>query len=148
MSNIEKKEKKTRCYTYFHIYGKNFDPEQLKKALGLSAFRSHSDTDTNRAGKTYNFSTLSICYVEDYNVYLYKMMEKTIEPLWDKIDLLNELREKYNLKYYINVVPHIYTDEITPVLSPSLKVMDFCHLVRAEIDIDYYIYDQRPIEED
>ena len=67
-------------------------------------------------------------------------MEKTIEPLLDKIDVLNELREKYNLKYSLIVVPHIIVNKINPDLSPSMKVIDFCHAIRADISIDLYLY--------
>ena len=42
---------------------------------------------------------------------------------------------------FLEVVPRIFAGEITPTLSPSLEVVDFCHETRTELDVDMYVFD-------
>ena len=134
-------KKENSCYTYFHIHGDDFPIEEITKVLGESPFRSWYKTDIREAdGKQFGFCNWSGFRVDDYDPYVEKQMEKTIEPLLDKIDILNKLREKYNLEYSIVVVPQVYVNKINPDLSPSMNVIDFCHAVRARISIDLYLY--------
>jgi len=134
-------KKENSCYTYFHIHGDDFPLEEITKALGESPFRSWYKTDIRKAdGKEFGFCNWSGFRVDDYDPYTEIQMEKTIELLLDKIDVLNGLREKYNLEYSLVVVPQIYVNKINPDLSPSMKVIDFCHAVRAKISIDLYLY--------
>ena len=134
-------KKENSCYTYFHISGDDFPIEEVSKLLDATPFRSWYKTDIRKAdGKEFGFCNWSGFRCDDYDPYVDLQMEKTIEPLLDKIETLNKLREKYNLSYSLMVVPKIYVDKINPDLSPSLKVIDFCHAVRAEISIDLYLY--------
>ena len=66
-------------------------------------------------------------------------MLATITPLLDKVELLNEFRLKYNVKYYLSVVPSVVVDNLAPCLAPSLEIIDFCSATRTEIDIDLYV---------
>lgn len=69
-------------------------------------------------------------------------MCKTIEPLFDKVDLLNAIRNEFNVVFTLEIVPTIYAGNINPCLAPSLKVIDFCHATRTQIDIDLYVMEQ------
>ena len=69
-------------------------------------------------------------------------MHKTIAPLFDKVDLLNRIKEEFDVEFTLEIVPTIYVGNINPCLAPSLKVIDFCHATRTEIDIDLYVIDQ------
>ena len=134
-------KKENSCYTYFQISGDDFSIEEVSKLLDAAPFRSWYKTDIRKAdGNEYGFCNWSGFRVDEYCPYTEQQVEKTIGPLLDKIEILNDLREKYNLHYSIVVVPQIYVNEINPDLSPSLKVIDFCHAVRAEFSIDLYLY--------
>lgn len=67
-------------------------------------------------------------------------MRKTIAPLLDKIDLLNQIHHANNVTFVLEIVPTIYVDDQNPCLGPPLDVIDFCHATRTEIDIDMYVY--------
>ena len=75
-------------------------------------------------------------------------MRKTIAPLQDKISLLNEIRGKNEVYFYLVIVPTIYAGDINPCLAPPLDVIDFCHATRTEIDIDMYIYESTDKEDE
>ena len=68
-------------------------------------------------------------------------MRKTIAVLQDKIPVLNQIREKYDVSFFLEIVPEIYANDTNPCLAPSLDIIDFCHATRTEIDIDMYVYD-------
>ena len=59
----------------------------------------------------------------------------------DDIKEMIKLIEKYDVEYYLEVVPEIYSYNSHPCLAPSLDVIDFCHETRTNIDIDLYIMD-------
>ena len=129
-----------RCRTYFDIVGE-FDPDEMTKRLGLKPFRSWKSTDIRRAdGKQYGFAKWAACLEEDYDPYVYKMMEKTIAPLQGKIEELNAIRKEHDVKFYLTVVPHVIAGGINPCLAPSLEVMRFCVATETEIDLDLYTY--------
>ena len=77
----------------------------------------------------------------EYDVFVDNQMKKTIALLQNKISLLNQIKNEYDVSFFLEVVPMIYTDESTPCLAPSLEIIDFCHATRTEIDIDMYVYD-------
>ena len=119
----------------------DFPLEEVRKLFPFEP-KDYWDKDDIRSadGKPFGFSCLKYNIVEEYDPYVYKMMEKCIEPFLDKVELLKSLKEKYQIEYYLVVVPSLVVDNINPCLAPSLKVMDFCTETRTEIDCDLYLY--------
>ena len=130
---------KQNCYTYFAIEG-DFDIDEVTNLLGIKPSKSWKKTDLRKDGKPFGFDFIEMCRNENYDPYVYQMMEITIEPLIDKIEALKEIKKKYDVKFYLVVVPSLATEGVNPAVSPSLKVMDFCHEARCELDIDLYVY--------
>ncbi len=67
------------------------------------------------------------------------MMRATIAPLLDRVELLKKIREEYDVKFWLSVVPTVHVGESSPTLAPPLDVIDFCHATRTELDIDLYV---------
>ena len=128
------------CYTYFTIVG-NFDPDSVSLLLNLNPDQSWRIGDLRRNGTAYDFARWSFGKCDTYDMTVANQMRKTIAPLLDKIDILNEIRYKNSVNFYLEVVPSVHPGHINPCLAPSLDIMDFCHATRTEIDIDLYIYD-------
>ena len=129
------------CYTYFRITG-DFDPDIITIRLGLQPDRFWKIGDKRRNGTEYDFASWAIGRCEEYDVLTENQMHKTIAPLLDKMDLLNRIREEFDVSFTLEIVPTIYADNTTPCLAPSLKVIDFCHATRTKIDIDLYVMNQ------
>ena len=130
---------KNSCYTYFKIVG-DFDPDDISALLNLTPERTWKIGDLRRNGTKYDFALWEIGRCAEYDVEVENQMRKTISVLQDKISLLNQIRDQYNVTFYLDVVPSIYVDDINPCLAPSLDVIDFCHATRTEISIDLYLY--------
>lgn len=126
------------CYTYFRITG-NFDPNVVTEELGLQPVRSWRIGDKRRNGTVYDFASWEFGRCDNYDVIVANQMHITIDPLLDKIDLLNDIRDKFDVAFTLEIGPTIHVENTNPCLAPSLKVIDFCHATRTEIDIDLYL---------
>ena len=129
---------KNTCHTYFKIVG-NFKTDEISEILGLLSDKKWDIGDCRKNGSKYDFAIWKIGYCDKYDVLVTNQMEATIAPLLNKIDILQKIKENYDVDFYLTVVPTIYTEETTPCLSPSMAIIDFCHQTRTEIDIDMYL---------
>ena len=128
------------CYTYFRIVG-NFNPDDVSALLNLTPEESWKIGDLQRNSTTkYEFANWTIGKCAEYDVYVENQMRKTISILLDKIATLNQIREDNDVKFFLEIVPYIYVDDINPCLAPPLDVIDFCHATRTQIDIDMYLF--------
>ena len=135
-------KEKNACYTYFRIVG-DFDPDEITRKLGLSPFEIRRIGDALAGGRRSEFAAWNFGKCDDYDLCTDEQMWRTIEPLLGKEDILNEIRERYDVVFWLEIVPELYVSETTPSLAPSLEVMDFCHATRTRLDIDLYIYGKK-----
>lgn len=130
---------KNSCYTYFKIVG-NFDPDEVSNALGLEPERAWRIGDLRRNGTAYDFANWEIGRCDEYDAEVEKQMRKTLSLLWNKTAELNRIREENDVRFFLEIVPSVYVDDVAPCLAPPLDVIDFCYATRTEIDIDMYLY--------
>ena len=140
-------ETKNKCYTYFRIVG-DFDPDVISTRLGIIPNDSWKPGDLRKDGSLHTFSCWTCGRCDEYDVGTQNQMRKTISVLIDKIGVLNQIRNEFDVSFYLEVVPEIYVDDINPCLAPTLDVIDFCHATRTEIDIDLYVYSSEDEEQD
>ena len=129
---------KNTCYTYFKITG-DFDPDVITKRLGLIPSKTWKIGDKRKNGTLYDFALWEFGRCNNYDVIVENQMHITIASLLDKIDILNEIKNELGVDYTLEIVPTVYSSNASPCLAPSLKVIDFCHATRTEIDIDLYV---------
>ena len=75
----------------------------------------------------------------NYDVYVSNMINNVINKL-DK-EKLNDLRNKYNLDYYLVIKPEIYINDIKQCLSLDDNIIEFLYLTKTHLDLDYYLYE-------
>ena len=127
------------CYTYFKIVG-NFDPDKISSILGLIPDKKWSIGDLRSDGRTYEFACWIYGKCECYDVYVENMMMKTIKDLLDKTEILKNIKNNYDVSYYLQIVPEVFVNESTPCLAPNLDIMRFCCETETELDIDLYVF--------
>ena len=113
------------CYTYFKIVG-NFNPDDVTELLNLTPEKTWKIGDLRRNGTKYDFALWEIGRCTEYDVEVENQMRKTIAVLQDKIPLLNQIRQEYDVSFCLEIVPTIYVGDTDPCLNPSLDVIDFC----------------------
>lgn len=129
------------CYTYFKING-NFHPDVVTELLQLTPEKTWKIGDLRPNGTKFDFAHWEIGRCTEYDVHVENQMRKTIAVLQDKISLLNQIRQEYDVRFFLVIVPYIYVDDINPCLAPSLDVMDFCCATNTEIDLDMYLHNE------
>ncbi len=132
------RKKENTCYTYFSIRG-TFEPDVITEMLGLKPFKSWRSTDLRKNGTQYGFDSWDYGKCEDYDVETERQIKQTISALLPKIEVLKQIKAKFDVEYYIEIVPEIYSYNSTPALGPDLEIIDFCHETRTHIDIDLYV---------
>ena len=132
----------SHCRTYFRIAG-DFDPAEITEMLGLQPEAARKKGDKRPNGTVYGFSVWKFGSCCEYDIETTVQMEKTIEPLLPKTEILKEIARLYGASFTLEAVPVICTaDESLPCLAPSLKVMRFCCETGTELDIDLYLTDK------
>lgn len=126
------------CYTYFAIKGE-FNPDDITRRIGLNPSKIWKKGDKRNNGTEYDFSYWEFGFCDEYDVVTEKQMQKTLEPLLSKTAILNEIRKESDVVFVLEIVPTVYSENAIPCLAPSMKVIDFCHETRTEIDIDLYV---------
>ncbi|MEL7603733.1 MAG: DUF4279 domain-containing protein [Bacillota bacterium] len=133
------RSKVNSCYTYFAIKG-NFNPDKITEILGLIPSQTWKIGDKRKYGNSYyDFALWEYGKNEIYDVITENQMMITISNLKLKIPLLQEIKQKYDVSFVLEVVPNIYIGESTPALAPNREIIEFCYLTGTEIDIDLYI---------
>ncbi len=131
---------KNSCYTYFRITG-DFDPDIVTEKLGLLPDKTWKIDDIRLDGSLHDFASWEFGRCDKYDIIVENQMHITIDSLLNKVDALNSIRDEFDVVFTLEIVPTIYTDSTSPCLAPSMKVIDFCHATRTEIDIDMYLMD-------
>ncbi|MGD9570008.1 MAG: DUF4279 domain-containing protein [Sedimentibacter sp.] len=63
---------------------------------------------------------------------------ETIKNLKNKIEVLKQIKEQYDVYYVIMIVPEIYGEE-SPFISFNEEIIEFCYLTGTTIEVDMYI---------
>lgn len=129
---------KNECYTYFSIEG-DFNPDTVTEILGLKPSNVRYVGQELKNGRKSSLALWEFGHCDNYNTITANQMEQTLRPLYDKIDVLNKMREIYDVRFCLSIVPTAYKNNSCPALAPSMEIIDFCHATRTEIDIDLYI---------
>ena len=124
-----------------------FDPAEITNLLEIEPFakfkkgdyRRHVPKDAPQA--KYHFSKWSgeKSEVERYDVN--EQCLNTIQHLKHKISELLEIKSRYDVEFYLKIVPHIYNAE-SPIIHFDKEVIEFCYLTGTEIAVDAYVYDE------
>ena len=144
---------KTNSYTYFGIGSKGeidhrglvayesgiFNPDDITKLLGIQPFSSWNYGDTRKNGSKYLFSDWSAEKSSVGRLDVEAQCMDTIKNLKNKISLLKEIKEQYDVHYVIMIVPSIYGEE-KPIMGFNEEIIEFCYLTGTTIEIDMYVY--------
>jgi hypothetical protein len=122
------------CLTYFRVmYDENFDMKDFCERLSLDyEYLKNYGTDCS----------LEIGRNEIFNININEMLRETLKDLFSKEEILLELKEKYNLEYYLERVPELHSDTtlVNPVLSLDHDIIEFLYKTKTIDDLDYFIY--------
>jgi hypothetical protein len=133
-------------YSYFALKGDDFDPTEITNKLGLPPTKTFRKGELGEYIPVSRFTMWSISTeVGKENLLLDNGVEDLVDKLFDKIDLINELKIEYDLNSVLEIVMWIDTneEESTPALGHNLKTIEFLYRTGTITDVDIYRFNSR-----
>lgn len=137
---------KYNTHVYFSLVGDSFNPDKITDKLAIEPTESWQTGDKGKYKKELTFSSWKLS-TEKGSEYLDidKLVNEIISKLKDKINIINELKHKYQLDSVLQIVLDIdlNPDQSTPFLGHDLETIDFLFKTQTKTDIDIYRFDSR-----
>lgn len=128
-------------YVYFALTGDNFDPQIVTERIGVTPTETWNKGDKGKYKPTLDYSCwkLSTDKGKEY-MMVDSLVDEVIGQLFDKIEIINELKNQFYLDSVLEIVMYIDTNEkqTTPALGHDLKTIEFLHRTQTKTDVDIY----------
>jgi len=132
--------KNYNSYVYFALKG-DFDPQVVTDRIGIEPSEKWKKGDKGRYKKTLDFSRwiLSTDKGKEH-MFIDKLVDEIVNKLFDKIQIINEIKEQFQLDSVLEIVMYVDTNEdySTPALGHDLKTIEFLFRTRTRTDVDIY----------
>ncbi len=132
---------KSNSYVYFALTGEDFEPQEITRNLGVepSEFWRKGEKGNYNPLLKYSCWKISTVKGKEYSE-IDKLVNEIVELLFDKIDEINELKEKLKLNSVLEIVIDIDVnpDKSTPAFRHNLKTIEFLYKTKTETDVDIY----------
>ncbi len=132
---------KCNSYVYFALTGDDFNPQYITKELGVKPSEAWRKGEKGKYNSLLKYSCWKISTVKGKEYFeIDKLVNEIVELLFDKIDKINDLKGKLELKSVLEIVMDIDTnlEQSTPTLGHNLRTIEFLHKTRTETDVDIY----------
>lgn len=122
---------------HFDLYGDNFDPDEVTRAIDIQPTSSQRKADPRPKYTRWSFSTGRI---ESEFIDVYEMSALVVARLAPAATKIREVKDSLGLKAIFSVALWITTDDSkpTPSIGFDAEVIAFWHAVGATIDVDTY----------
>ncbi len=128
-------------YVYFALKGDSFGTDEVTNRLGITP------TDSWRKGDKGFYKTavefvmwrLSTDKGKEY-IQIDNLVDEIVSKLYDKIEIINDLKRQFQLDSVLEIVLYIDTNEdnSTPALGHDLRTIEFLYRTGTTTDIDIY----------
>lgn len=126
----------------FRVLGDDFLPDIITEKLSICPSKTwfKGDKISNREMfRQYSCWMLNTGYIESLDVN--EQIEEIILKLTDKQEILQEIKEEFDVAYRIDIVINIEKNE-KPAIFLDTRIIDFTHSINTVIDFDLHIYSQ------
>ena len=131
-------------YAYFALTGDDFDPKVLTQRLGVTPTEKWKKGDKWLLNRTLQFSNweFSTNKKGGYILMIDDLVKEVVDKLFDKIDIIKELKNEFNLDSRLEIVMYIDVNEerSTPALGHNLKTIEFLYRTQTRTDVDIYTF--------
>ena len=132
---------KGNTYVYFALTGDNFDPQVVTERIRVNPTETWKKGDNGKYKRVLEYSCwkLSSNKGEEY-LMVGRLVDEVINKLFDKIEIINELKSQFKLNSILEIVMYIDTNEeqSTPALGHDLKTIEFLYRTQTTTDVDIY----------
>lgn len=136
-------------YVYFQLTGVELDPQIITNKLQINPTEVFRKGDKRKYNTTAEFGGWKLCADKGpEHLIIEELVEEIIGKLFDKIELINELKEHYNLSSALYIVLYVDTNEekSTPALGHDIKTIEFLYKTHTRTDVDIYRFHSKSEE--
>ena len=128
-------------YVYFALTGDSFDPQIVTERIGVNPTNKWNKGDKGKYKPNLDYSSweLSTQKGKEY-IMVDSLVDEVIGQLFEKIEIINELKNQFELDSVLRIVMYIDANEeqSTPTLGHDLKTIEFLHRTQTKTDVDIY----------
>lgn len=133
-------------YVYFALKGDNFDPQVATDRIGITPTETWKKGDKGRYKPTLEYSCwkFSTKKGKEY-LMVNNLIDEVIIKLFDKIEIIAELKHEFNLDSILEIVMYIDINEeqSTPILGYDLRTIEFLYKTQTITDVDIYKFSSK-----
>jgi hypothetical protein len=128
-------------YVYFALKGDNFDTDEVTNRLGItpSDSRRKGDKGFYKPAVEFAWWRLSTGIGKEY-LQIDNLVDEIVSKLYDKIEIINDLKRQFQLNSVLEIVLYIDTNEdnSAPALGHDLRTIEFLYRTGTTTDVDIY----------
>lgn len=127
---------------YFAFKGDNFDPNIVTGELGIEPTDSWRAGEPGKYIQQQKYSGWTLKSTSDELLDMDKLVNEVVAQLSEKIELINNLKQRLNLDTVLEIVMYIdiKEEQSTPYLGHTSEVINFLHRTGTTTDVDIYRY--------
>ncbi len=140
---------KGNSYVYFALKGDSFDPKEITRRIGIEPSDSKREGDVGEYNSSVKYSYWKVSTEKGKEYFeIDKLVNEVISALYDKIEIINEVKNQFQLESVLEIVLDIdINPEIsTPAIGHDLKTIEFLFKTNTVTDIDIYRFNSREKE--
>ncbi|GET34637.1 hypothetical protein PbJCM13498_35000 [Prolixibacter bellariivorans] len=128
-------------YVYFALKGDNFDTDEVTNRLGIEPTDSWRQGEKGKYKSAVEFASwkLTAAKGKEY-LQIDNLVDEIVSLLYDKIEIINDLKRQFELDSVVEIVLYIDTNEDAsmPSLGHDLKTIEFLYRTQTKTDVDIY----------
>jgi len=133
--------RKNECRVYFAFDGDNFNPNEITKLLRIQPtnIKLKNSLPSRKLPKFSSWIFSSDNIIDDI-IDIYDITAVLLKNLEDKVDVINEIKQKFNVTTRLGIVLSFSINEEvpTPIIGFETDTISFLAKIGASIDIDTY----------
>lgn len=129
-------------YVYFAFDAEIFDVSKVTEELGIEPTKVMIKGNPIPKSTSWKFEIKG-----GNDIFVEKIAKKLIQVFEPKIDIINTIKEKYNLTTRLEHVIHVDVNPnaSTPIIGIDIEMLDFLHRTNTKVDYDIYKADSSGI---
>ncbi len=125
-----------KSYTYFGISG-NYKTEDVLELLDMDVVEKWDIGDKGKYKDKLDFARINLVKSMKDTLALEEQVQEVVSALKPKIPVLQEILERFDVKYCLVVVGY-FDERGIPSIAFDKDVIEFCYLTKTAIDCDLY----------
>jgi hypothetical protein len=133
--------KPNNSYVYFAFKGDNFDPNEITERIGIKPTEIWRKGDKGKHHPSIEYSGWQLSSEKGQEkIEIDILVDQVVSMLYDKMEIINELKVRFNLESVLEVVMDVDINAKTslPALGHNSKTIEFLFKTKTTTDIEIY----------